>query len=418
MTGMAIGLGNVWRFPYMMGQNGGSAFLLMYLLLMVLFAVPALCAEWGLGRATGKGPIGALAIAFGNTPGSIVGVILLCSMLITVSYYALVIGNVAYSTWFAFAQGFSEQTLASYEGGLASHSTQLSFAVLVVVASLLIVSRGLQRGVELANIVLVPAFGLAALYTIFVVFRIEGALPRMQEFLTPDFSRLTLDVAFAALGQTCFSVGLSGTIGVVLGSYMRRHQSLLGTALTTSALDVTAALLASLFIVPVVLLYGLNMAAGPSLLFETMPKLFSLIPGGQVLAGVFLTSWVSVALLTVVATLEALATGFSELGIFRPHQRWLSAACAGAMVIIMTPIAFHPQWLGTLDTIFGSAMFILGALIAITAMGWGLGKAATGAVLGDAKGVQLLVLWIRWVIPPAVVLILAGFIYSTLTGSH
>ncbi|MFK7956248.1 MAG: sodium-dependent transporter [Lysobacterales bacterium] len=419
MTGMAVGLGNVWRFPYMMGQHGGGAFLLMYLILMLIFAVPALCAEWGLGRITGKGPIGALSQAFGKTPGTIIGTLLLCSLLVTVSYYALVIGNVAYSTWFAFVQGFSEQSLASYREGLASHTTQWGFGLLVIVVSLLIVSRGLRRGVEAANMLLVPAFALAALYTIFAVFRLDGAVPRMMEFLSFDFARLNAEVAFAALGQTCFSVGLSGTIGVVLGSYMRQSQSLLGTAITTSTLDVMAALMASLFIVPVVLLYGIDMAAGPGLLFDTMPTLFSLIPGGRVLAGVFLTSWVSVALLTLIATLNALQTGFSELGPLKPHRRWLGLGCAGVMALIVTPIAFNPHWIGTLDTIFGSGMFMLGALIVVAAMGWGMGQAATQSQVDPDSRRPFVVFWIRWVIPPTVAVVLLGFLYTTLSaGGH
>ncbi len=419
MTGMAVGLGNVWRFPYMMGQYGGGAFLLMYLVLMLIFAVPALCAEWGLGRVTGKGPIGALSQAFGKTPGTIIGTLLLCSLLVTVSYYALVIGNVAYSTWFAFAQGFSEQSLDNYRDGLANHRTQWGFGLLVIVISLLVVSRGLRRGVEAANMVLVPAFGVAALYTIFTVFTLDGAAPRLLEFLRFDFGRLSPEVAFAALGQTCFSVGLSGTIGVVLGSYMRQSQSLLGTAITTSALDVMAALMASLFIVPVVLLYGIDMTVGPGLLFETMPTLFSLIPGGRVLAGVFLTSWVSVALLTVVATLTALQTGFSELGPLKRHQRWLGLGCAGVMALIVTPIAFNPHWIGTLDTIFGSAMFMVGALIVVAAMGWGLGRAATQSQVDPENKMPFVVFWIRWVVPPTVALVLLGFIYTTLnSGGH
>ncbi|MEM9533790.1 MAG: sodium-dependent transporter, partial [Pseudomonadota bacterium] len=118
LAGLAIGLGNLWRFPYMMGQHGGGAFLALYLVLMLVFAVPAMSAEWALGRATGHGPVGAFAAAFGRRAGRAVGALLLITLVVTASYYSLVVGNVAYSTWFAFSEGFSEETLSAYGEGL------------------------------------------------------------------------------------------------------------------------------------------------------------------------------------------------------------------------------------------------------------------------------------------------------------
>ncbi|MEM1090836.1 MAG: sodium-dependent transporter [Pseudomonadota bacterium] len=418
MTGLAVGLGNVWRFPYMMGQHGGGAFLVMYLLLMLAFAVPAMSAEWAFGRSTGRGPIGAMAAAFGKTPGTAAGIIVLLSVLVTASYYSLVVGNVAYSTWFAVRHGFAEQTLETYQAELGNHPLQLAFALLVVLASTLIVTRGLKRGVELANVVLVPLFGVAAVYLIFAVLRLDGAFDKLRGFITPDFSRLNVDVAFAALGQACFSVGLSGTVGVVLGSYLRRRQAVLGTALTTAGLDVMAALLAALFVVPAVLMFGIDMTAGPGLLFDTLPHLFSLLPGGRWLAGIFLLSWVSVALLSIVATLDTLTTGFGELQFLAPLRRWLTPAFGLAIAILVTPIAFNPQWLGMLDNIFGSGMFILGSLLAITGLGWGLGKQTTAQEVDPNGTMPWLVFWIRWVIPPTVAVILIGFVYSSVTGGH
>lgn len=419
MAGLAIGVGNVWRFPYMMGQHGGSAFLLVYVIFMLVLAVPALASEWSLGRATRSGPIVAFQTALGRRTGLALGLVMVFAVFMAISYYNIVVANVVYSAWFATRNGFSSQAMADYNTGLQAGGVQYLFALGVVLACLWVVHRGLRAGIEKANTLLVPLFGMAALYLVLVTMNLEGAVEKLAEFLKPDFARADASVWFAAMGQVCFSVGLSGTMGVMYGSYLRREARIVPTAAATCLTDLGAAMLAALFVVPAVLVFGLDMAAGPGLLFETMPELFSVMPGGRWLAPVFLLGWALVAMLSIIASLDTMARSLADLTgpQFGRHQ-WLWTICL-ALCVVMFPVAMHPHWIGTLDMVFGSGMFMVGALMSVIALGWGLGAAATRAQIATGLGLRMqtwMTWWIRIVVPSALAIILGGFVFSKIMG--
>jgi NSS family neurotransmitter:Na+ symporter len=417
MAGLAIGLGNVWRFPYMMGQNGGSAFLMVYLLLMLLLAVPALMAEWTLGRATRQGPVAALQAAIGPRAGLLFGLAFLFATFMAACYYSVVIANVLFSSAFAAVHGFNAGSMGAYQQWLANPGLQYGFGLAMLLTCLWLVGRGLQKGIEAANKALVPFFALASLYLVVVTLNLDGAVDQLKLFLRPDFSAVGPAVWFAAMGQACFSVGLSGTICVMYGSYLRREAPLAGTATATCAVDVGAAFLAALFVVPAVLVFGLDMAAGPGLLFDTLPRLFAVMPGGRWLAPLFLLGWALVAMLTIIAVIDTIVGALDDLtGPALTRVRLLKLVGV-ALCTVMLPIAFNPQWIGTLDMVFGSGMFMLGALVAVLAVGWGLGKATVAQQLAGGmhpKLVPVLVFWVRYVVPTALAAILVGFLYSTL----
>lgn len=416
MAGLAVGLGNVWRFPYMMGQHGGSAFLLVYAVFMLALAAPALSAEFSLGRATRSGPIAAFQAAFGPRLGAVAGFLGLTAAFMATCYYSIVIANVFFSAGFAAVAGFSDATLEAYGDGLGRDGLQLVIALGVVGLCAWVVQRGLRRGIEAANKVLMPVFGAAAVYLVIVTLQLEGATDRLVEFLRPDFSRAGPSIWFAAMGQACFSVGLSGTLGVMYGSYLSRQASLVPTAGATCLVDLGAAFLAALFVVPAVLVFGLDLAAGPGLLFDTLPRLFSAMPGGRWLAPLFLLGWGLVAMLTLVAALDTVSGALADLGPRHSRRRWLWIVTA-AVCAVMLPIGLNPHWIGVLDLVFGSGMFMLGALLAVLAVGWGLGKAVAREQLGRGLPpglARLAVIWVRFVVPAALAAILIGFLVSTL----
>ena len=418
MAGVAIGLGNVWRFPYMMGQNGGAAFLLVYLLFILLLAVPALMGEWILGRSTRHGPVQAFRAAFGTRWGMLVGTLVLIGVFGALSYYNLVVGNVFFSAWHALTVGFDDAGIVAFGEGLGRPGLQFGFGLGVTAASAWIIHLGLKRGIERANRWLVPFFGIATLYLVFVALRLPGALDHLGTYLQPDFTAMGPRELFAAMGQACFSVGISGALGVMYGSYLRRQEMLAPTAVATGLMDTGAAILASLFVVPAVLVFGLDMAAGPGLLFNTLPQLFSVMPGGRWLAALFLSGWALVALLSIIGTLEAIVGSLVDLRPGSSRGRW-TLLVTGALIVAMIPVAWHPQHIGTLDLVFGSGMFMFGALMAAIGAGWGLGKmtVAREIRLGLSPRMERwLTAWIRWVVPLALGAILLGFLISTLTG--
>jgi NSS family neurotransmitter:Na+ symporter len=179
MLGVAIGLGNVWRFPYMMGAYGGSAFLLLYIGLTLFFAIPVLVAEYALGRQSRGGVLDTYRATLGPRIGAVLGVVLIVSILVADSYYTVVIGNIVYTTWFSAAHGFSEASMPAYERSLDDGHLQYACSIAVLAAGSFVMWRGVNRGIERASRWFVPTFGAIVLYLVGYAFSLEGSLARV-----------------------------------------------------------------------------------------------------------------------------------------------------------------------------------------------------------------------------------------------
>lgn len=415
MIGVSVGLGNVWRFPYMMGKYGGSAFLIIYLIFTVLFAIPALMAEWALGRETRKGPIGAFSEALGLRWGKLIGYLLILTVLVADSYYLVVIANVIFTTYFSFIHGFSENNIGLFQTQLSNGILQYVIAVATLAGCLVIIYRGLNKGIESISKIFVPFFCVVIIYLVINAFLLEGAPAKFWAFLNPDFSVMKAEHIFAALGQTFFSLGLGGTFLVIYGSYMQREQNLPRIAILTAFGDVGAAVLASLFIVPTMLVFGLDMTQGPTLIFSTLPELFNVMPGGRILGSAFLLSLCMVAFLSAVAALEVAVGGLND--ILKMSRTKIILALGGLELILMLPSSLYPNLIGILDLVFGSGMQVFGSALAVLGVAWGFGKKkALNQIFGDAGGnlYNFYFIWIRWVVPSALLIILLSYIYSSI----
>jgi NSS family neurotransmitter:Na+ symporter len=417
MIGVAVGLGNVWRFPYMMGQYGGSAFLVVYLIFVLVFAIPAVTAEWSLGRYTRHGPIGAMEKAFGPF-GRLIGYVLVLTVLIANSYYVVIVGNVAFSAIFSTLTGFTPETIPLYETLLGNGVLQASVALLVIVAAIWVIHRGIGKGIERVSMLFVPLFGVMIVTLIIMALRLPGATTALQDFLAPDFSQLTLTSIFAALGQAFFSLSLGGTFYLIYGSYLRDEENLPRTALATGIGDAGAALLASLFIVPTVLALGLNMQAGPSLIFETLPRMFSEIPVGRFIGTAFLFGLWMMAFLSTVAAFQVIVAALTDS--FNLSLTKAGLIVGGVEAVLMLPSALNPQIIGTLDLIFGSGMQMLGSGLTIIALFWGCDKAVAASQIfgGRTDGIRsAYLLWLRWIVPTTLGLMLVLYIADSIGTS-
>ena len=415
MIGVAVGLGNVWRFPYMMGKYGGSAFLFIYLLFSVLFAVPALMAEMSLGRYTRKGPLGAFREAFGSTVGTIVGWMLLITITVSASYYVVIIANVVFAAWFSARYGFTTDNFSIYEAQLNNGSLQYSIVLVLIIGSLFAVYRGLNKGIEWVSQIFVPFFLLVILYLIASAFSLEGAGPQFLNFLQPDFAALEAPHIFAALGQAVYSLSLGGTFMLMYGSYLSDQAKIPQLALLTGMGDVSAALLTSLFIIPTILVFGLDMTAGPKLIFSTMPRLFAVLPGGSFIGTLFLVVLAMVAILSLIGAYEVIIGSVPDF----TNSNWSRSKIIIGFGVLQTalsfPSTFDANLIGTLDLIFGSGMQLLGCTMAVLALTWGLGKTKTLTAIFDSSNNQwqlFFYYWLRWVIPGILLLVLIGYIYN------
>ncbi len=313
MIGVSVGLGNVWRFPYMMGEYGGSAFLFIYLIFTLLFAVPAVMVEWGLGRSTRSAPVGAFTKMWGNRAGTIIGFMLLFTVLIAESYYLYVIANITYATGFSLLQGFSAENIPLFKRNLSDPLIQYGILLVLLLFSYVVLHKGLKKGIESISKIFVPFFAVVMIFLIVFALNMEHAGKYLWAFLSADFSELKPIHIFAALGQAFFSLGLGGTFLLVFGSYMRKEEDLVKSSFFMAIGDISAALLAGLFIVPTVLALGLDMSAGPGLLFNTLPELFQRLPFGRIAGSFFLLALFMVTFISSIAALQVLLSGLTEV---------------------------------------------------------------------------------------------------------
>ncbi|MCZ6898677.1 MAG: sodium-dependent transporter [Bacteroidetes bacterium] len=415
MIGISVGLGNVWRFPYMMGEYGGSAFLFVYLIFTMFFAVPAVMVEWSLGRTTRQGPIGAFAAIWGKKIGLIIGCTLLLTILVAESYYIFVIANVGFSTVFSIVVGFDSSNIPVYTDYLNNASLQYATSVFLLVLSYMVIIRGLKKGMESISQIIVPFFLIVMLLLIFFALSLEGTFENLMAFIKPDFDNLKAAHVFSALGQSFFSLGLGGTFLVVFGSYMRKNENLAKSSIFVAFGDVGAAIMVGLFIVPTVLALNLDMSQGPGLLFATLPQLFQRLPYGQIIGSFFLFDLLAITFISSLAALEVLIAGIGDSFAKKINRKSLSFYVMLAIAIILIPIAMDPSIIGVLDLIFGSGMQVLGSLLVILAVAWGQKRAN---MLTSIFGVEtkpwhtLYYYWVKWALPAVLLSVLIGYIVS------
>ena len=419
-AGLAIGIGNVWRFPYMMGSHGGSAFLILFIVCVVLLSLPALMAEWALARQTRQGTIGAFMLTFGPVYGRLIGYGLLFSITIAGGYYMVVIGNVFYSGYYSTFHGFTPETTPAFQAGLNNHPLQLFLALLILIASAFIIHRGIKRGIEFASNLFVPFFFLVSFYLVYEVLTLPGAVSHLSVFMQADFSKIGFTEVFAAMGQAYFSIGLGATLTLIYGSYLRDDIKLPKLAVMTCVSDTGAALLAALYLIPALLVFGMDLTAGPTLLFETLPRLFSIIPGGRLFGSLMLIALFLVTLLSYVALIEALVGGLlGDADIIRFSKTQLLVGLVVTQALLLIPFIFFPELIGIADLIFGSAGLLIGGCLALLALAWGIGRAETvRQVFGERHKLlsSVYFFWIKWVAPIILIIVLSGTLYEALTG--
>ena len=417
ILGVSVGLGNVWRFPYMMGSYGGSAFLAVYLAFTVLFAFPALMAEMSLGRLSGKGTIDAFRITLGKIAGPWMGYFLIAVVTLSGSYYAVVVANVLFTTIYSIGIGFSPDSIPAYQGLLTSPALQYAVVLLLIISSLYTIHKGLVKGIERLSNIIMPFFALSLVYMIYHALSLPRAMEKCLEFLRPDIQAMGAPEIFAALGQAFFSVGLGGTFVVVYAGFLRPQESIPKMALYTGLGDLSASLLVSLFLIPSILVFGFDMASGPSLIFNTFPQLFNTMPGGRWVGSLFLLSLTLVAFLSLIAAYQVpfvtLRNEQHKVGNLR-----LLVGIGIVQALLALPSTIFPNLIGTLDLIFGSGMQVFGSALAIVGLTWGLKKANVLPQLfhqGTNHSIkEMAYTWIKWVIPIALLGVLIGYVYDSI----
>ncbi|MFN8574093.1 MAG: sodium-dependent transporter [Gemmatimonadaceae bacterium] len=406
MVGVAVGLGNVWRFPYLVGRYGGAAFVLFYVLVSVAVGVPGLMAEWALGRHTKRGTLG--AFERGGLPGGrLVGKFLFCIVIAATAYYTNVVGWVLYAAVAELLKAVgvtlnATAILPPADGfNLQSFLLQLLCTGAVIVSCAVVLDRGLRKGIERSSTFIMPTLYVILLCLIIRSVTLPGAGAGLQWYIGKfDLKDLTPTVMVAAMGHAIFSLSLGGTFMVTYGSYLPEGDSLRGGAAWTAFGDTAAGLMAGFVIFPAVFAFGMEPASGPALLFDTLPRVFERMPAGPLFGLLFFAGLFGAAYLSDVAAFEVLIAGIVDNTTIPRHRAvWTAAGVVGlAALVPMINMRIFVPW----DLTFGSGMQTLGALLTVVTAGWFMKRATLLEQLGPG-GLQrtLLVVFIRYVIPVA-----------------
>ena len=248
---------------------------------------------------------------------------------------------------------------------------------------------------------------------------LPGATTHLSVFLQVDFSRIGFTEVFAAMGQAYFSIGLGATLTLIYGSYLRDDIKLPKLALMTCVSDTGAALLAALYLIPALLVFGMDLTAGPTLLFETLPGLFGILPGGRLFGSLMLIALFLVTLLSYVAVLEAVVSGLlGDAAMARFSKTGLLLSLVVIQALLAVFFTFNPENIAIADLLFGSAGLMIGGCLALLALAWGIGRAHTvKQVFGTRHTLVTSVyfFWIKWIAPGILILVLLGTLYETLT---
>jgi len=356
-AGAAIGLGAIWKFPYMTGMNGGGAFFLMFIAFTIIIGLPLLIAEFIIGRGSQKEAVSAYQKLAPNSVWSFIGHWGVVASFILMSFYSVVGGWVLIYCFLAIPGQIIKEN-ANYPELFATITSSPLLTVLglvlIVLINIIVVSLGVQEGIEKASKILMP---LLFIFFIILVIRsvtFEGAMEGIRFFLQPDFAKINAENVLYALGHAFFSLAVGVSVMVTYSSYLKKDVSLPASAGSVSIMNIFVSLLAGLAIFPVVFAFGLEPTEGPGLLFIVLPEAFAHMPFGELFLALFLLLFLFAILTSSFSMLEIITAAFTEK---KQRSRKKVATIAGTLVMIAgIPAALSSNLLADFK-IFGRTAF-------------------------------------------------------------
>lgn len=435
-AGCAIGIGNVWKFPYMVGNNGGGIFVLFYLIFLAIMGVPILTMELAMGRASGKSTVKAYQEL--EKPGSkwhLHGYVAMAGNYILMMFYTVVAGWMLYYFWLFLTGKFDgatpEAVTEGFQSMLGSPSILISTMLIVVVAGFGICSFGLQNGVERITKWMMVALLVIMIFLAVYSFTMPGAAEGLKFYLIPDFGKVEelglFNIISAAMNQSFFTLSLGIGAMLIFGSYLDGGRSLLGEAKNIAILDTFVAIVSGLIIFPACFSFGVNPDSGPKLIFVTLPNIFVSMAGGRIFGAFFFLFLFFASFSTVIAVFENILACNMEL--FGVSRKKASAINLVLVAVLSLPCAlgfnvwsdFQPRGAGTTiqdleDFIVSNLLLPIGSLIYLlfctTRFGWGFKKYQAEANRGVGMKIPgWMRVYVTYILPILIlVLIIQGLI--------
>ncbi len=382
--GAAVGLGNLWRFPFQAGENGGSAFVLVYLLCIVVIVYPVLIGELAVGRHMGLSAVGStkeMALAAGRSPWwGLVGGIGAFATYMVLCIYGVISGRVLAFAVAGFSGGYIEDGMpAIYGTAVRAFLWQTLFMAITVG----IVLRGLHKGVEGFARIAMPVFFVMLLLLSIYSLSVGSTGAALDYLLSPRFDELTPEVMLAAFGQAFFSVVVGGAAMLTFGAYMDKKANIANDGVVIATSDTIVAMVAGLMIFPIVFQFGLDPAMGMGLIFSTMPLSFLQMPAGSLVGGLFF-SLAALGALTSSTIMLMLAATVVEEQLKIPRKTAVLLLGAIAWSVGATSV-FYPHLNEGIDFFSGQVMMPIGGILIAVFAGW---VAPREAMRGELSGLS------------------------------
>jgi NSS family neurotransmitter:Na+ symporter len=408
-VGAAVGIGNIWRFPALVGQNGGGAFLIPYLIAVFVFALPLMILEITMGRffrGTVVSSFRAVRAEF-----RVLGWLLCAIIFLILSYYLVITGWTIAFTLFAATGGTT--TFAGFTGSYMP----ILFGSVAVILTGFVVAAGVQKGIERISIMMVPLVVIVLFVMVLYCTTLSGFGDGIRFLFTPDFTVLThADLWVAAFGQAFFSLSVGEGILLTYGSYMAKEQDIPRSALIISIADLSVALLAGLVIFPVVFSFGISPTAGTELAFTTLPLAFSLLPAGRLIAVAFFIVLFFAAFTSSVSMLEVCVASVQEAAGWGRKNTTLLLTGILLLVCLVAALSYSAAHLtlggipilDIMDETIGTLGLHLAAAIIALAFTWFLPRQVLEAETGRISDLSQLVFFLCKYVIPTVLLITIG----------
>lgn len=422
-AGSAIGLGNIWRFPYVVGENGGGAFLLVYLGFIVLLGIPVMLSEFVIGRRGQRNTFGAFRRLAPGKPWWIVGIMGIAAAFMILAFYSTIAGWTLEYVYKAFANSFQGKSSGDLALMFESFHTQAlrplmwQFVFMVMTAG--IIMGGVSKGIEKYSKVLMPFLVLLLIIISIRSVTLPGAMGGLQFLFRPDFSKITSGVFLAALGQAFFSLSIGMGALITYGSYIGKKNDLGRIAVEVSVADTLIAVLAGIAIFPAVFAFGLNPADGPGLIFNVLPNIFQQMPGGYVFSIMFFLLLTIAALTSSISILEVVVAFMVEELNLKRTTATVMATLAAIIVGVLCTLSFSTlsditlaglTIFGILDFTASNVLLPLGGLLIVVFVGWYMKKSdiqneVTNAGSLKAKYFSAFVFIVRFIAPIAIAIV-------------
>lgn len=375
-VGSAVGLGNIWMFPYRLGQYGGAAFLIPYLFFVLLFGWVGLSAEFGIGRLAGTGTIGAYEYCFAargkkKLGGALSWLPLMGSLGIAIGY-AVILGWVLNSlAGFISGQLMSADPAPFFQAAASSFGNPIWHTAVVAVVCLVLIF-GVSAGIERVSKVLMPLFFLLFLVLAAWVFTLPGAGEGYRFLFVPHWDQLLrTETWIMAMGQAFFSLSITGSGMIVYGAYLKKDADIPGASLRTAFFDTLAAMLSAVAIIPAVFAYGLDVARGPSLMFLTLPAVFQQMPMGQLFAVFFFLSVFFAGITSLINMFEAVVESWqSHFNLNRKLAVLLCSAITLGVGLFLEAEPNVGQWMDFITIGVVPIGAVMGAVSVYYVLGW------------------------------------------------